>query len=41
MEVRFEDDALDALEVGPGDGGYPAAVVKGLQKTYSIHQKCS
>jgi toxin HigB-1 len=32
MEVRFEDDSLDALEIGPGDGGFSAAVVKAFRK---------
>lgn len=32
MEVRFEDVALDALEVGPGDGGFPSAVVRAFRK---------
>jgi proteic killer suppression protein len=32
MEVRFDDVALDALEIGAGDGGFPPAVVKAFRK---------
>jgi len=32
MEVRFEDDDLDKLEVEPGDRGYPPDVVRAYRK---------
>lgn len=37
MEVEFEDDDLDDLEVNPrATGGFPAGVVKGFRKAMQV-----
>ena len=36
MDVRFRDEALDQLEVTPGDGGYPPGVVKQFRKRLAL-----
>lgn len=32
MDVRFQDESLDRLEVQPGDGGYPPGVARVFRK---------
>ncbi|MBM3300674.1 MAG: type II toxin-antitoxin system RelE/ParE family toxin [Deltaproteobacteria bacterium] len=36
MEVRFKDEALERLEVHPGDGGYPAGLVRVFRKRIAM-----
>ena len=41
MEVRFDDDELDRLETGTGDGRFPQAVVKAYRKRMQMIRAAS